>query len=175
MLSRALPVPAAYDHRDGVLCDPRRASAATICSCWRRCAPVPALPADAPDPPARSYPVRVLVDQPASRAQAPRHLPDRFLAPGQVEQDQARAHQIKGAGSEGVGRVVDDVVLDHLQVRDIKTPELGHVDIGGHDRPAGPGRLASHTAMESRPAPAVGPDGDVVVPVSFYLQLALAV
>jgi hypothetical protein len=68
----------------------------------------------------RLSPIGVLVEEPATRAQAVGHLPDRlFLASLQMEQHQSRADEIERTRPEHVEWVLEDVVLDYLEIREL--------------------------------------------------------
>ena len=79
-------------------------------------------------------PVGVLVEEPAARAQARCHLPDRlFLASLEMEQHQPRADEVERTRLERVERVLEDVVLDNLEVRELEPRQVPGVDVGRHD------------------------------------------
>jgi hypothetical protein len=89
-------------------------------------------------------PVGVLVDHPAARAEAIHHLPDRFLlSADEVEQGQARTDQVERARAELVERVLEDVVLAHLEIGKVELLQVAGVDVG-RDDVAGRAYLLGH-------------------------------
>src|SRR6516165_10869190 len=95
-------------------------------------------------------PVAVLINEPSSWPQTLHHVPDRRLLPaGKPEQHQTRADQMERARTERLQRVVEDVVLAHLEVRKIESLQVSDIDVCGHDltgadlkaRPARPDQL----------------------------------
>jgi len=82
----------------------------------------------------RGAPVAVLVYQPATRTQALNEpFERRFLSTGEVGEDKAQADEVKRAGSERLEWTVKDVVLDDLEVWDVKPSEVGDVDVSRKD------------------------------------------
>jgi hypothetical protein len=76
-------------------------------------------------------PVGVLVDQPATWAHALRHLPDRLLLLAhEMKQRQARADQIERTRTERLERVLENVVLAHLEIRKLEPLQVAGVDVG---------------------------------------------
>ena len=79
-------------------------------------------------------PVGVLVEEPAAGAQARCHLPDRLFLPSlEMEQHQPRADEVERTRVERVQRVLEDVVLDNLEVRELEPRQVPGVDVGRHD------------------------------------------
>jgi|SRR5688500_8243884 hypothetical protein len=62
-------------------------------------------------------PIGILVDQPTTRTQALRHLPDRLLLPAhEMKQHQPRADEIERTRAQHFERVLEDAVLRHLKM-----------------------------------------------------------
>jgi len=109
----------------------------------------------------RHAPVAFFVDEPTAWAQACHHLVDRCLLPArQPEQHQPGADQVERSGAESIQRIVKDVVLHHLQIRQVEPGQVAAVDVGGHDlaarayplgQPGGHGPAAS-TDLQAPPA-----------------------
>ena len=106
-------------------------------------------------------PIGVLVEEPAARAQALSHLPDRLvLASLEMEQHQSRADEIERTRPKRIERVLEDVVLDYLEIRELVPRQVASVDVG-RDHVAGRTdlfgqphrhRATSGTNLEATPA-----------------------
>ena len=70
-----------------------------------------------------------------------------------MEQHQPRADEIERTRPEHVERVLEDVVLDYLEIRELEPRQVTGVDAVATTWPVGPTCSASHSAIEPRPAP----------------------
>jgi hypothetical protein len=79
-------------------------------------------------------PITILIDKPSPWPQTLQHAPDRrFLSTGEPEQRQTQADQIKRVQAKRIQRILEDIVLAHLEIRKIDSLQIGDIDVCGHD------------------------------------------